>query len=416
MFNEPEQDENELELFLPAVGRSITKWSEYKFNSHFLTPTDGWSMTVESDKLDPVFEDGLITGARVQLRVEGCTQATGFIDSIERSASRDGGVIWSIEGRDLLGQAVDAGIDPRTQFKETENLADMLRRVYAPFGWPEDSQFVIDAAADQQIKTGRPAKKRPSLAKHPRKSKLPQLRPNPNEGAHDFATRVAKRFGLSIWPSADGRTLIVGKPYFEQEPSYRLIRRRYGSRENNILTGTARFDISEQPSFIVADGFSGGGSFGKGKIKCIAVNPALLTDLDAMAALQAEHKTATVLVFKTQDGVPVSFSPQRSPTAKPLYLHDENSKTQEQLEEFTRREMMTRVRKSMTWSGSVAGHGQSMDGGPLVPWAVDTVVDVQDEVTGVIEPMWVLSRTFTKSRSAGTRTELELIRLYSLEL
>lgn len=416
MFNEPEQDENELELYLPEVGRAVDKWLAYKFNSHFLTPTDGFSLEVAAASLDPVFETGLVTGARVQLRVGGCTQATGFIDSIERSASRDGGTIWAIEGRDLLGQAVDAGVDPRWQFKETENLSDLLKRIYEPYGWSEDSQFIVDASADQQIKTGRPAKKRPSLAKHPRKSKLPQLRPNPNEGAHEFASRVAKRFGLTIWPSADGQTLIVGKPYFEQEPTFRLIRRRFASRENNILSGSARYDLSDQPSVIIADGTSGGGTFGKSRIKCIAVNPAVWSDQDALAKIAAEHKTAKQLLFLTQDGAPMAFTPQRNPRAKPLYLHDENSKTIEQLEEFTRREMMARVCKSMTWRGTVAGHGQYDGGGNMVPWAVDTVVDMQDEVAGVTEPMWVLSRTFSKSRSGGTTTELELIRLYSLEL
>jgi len=54
--------------------------------------------------------------------------------------------------------------------------------------------------------------------------------------------------------------------------------------------------------------------------------------------------------------------------------------------------------------------------GSFTPWAVDTMVDVQDDVGGVYEPLYVLSRTFHKSRSGGTKTDLELIRRYSLDL
>lgn len=408
-----EQDNSELELYLTDVGRSIDKWSEYKFNSHFLTPTDGFGLQVEGDALDPIMEDGLVPGASVQLRVAGHIQATGYLDSVQRSASRGSGVVWGLEGRDGLGQAVDGGIDPRTQFKETQTLEDLLLMVYEPFGF---KAFELNVDADQAIKTGRPARKPRPPAKHPRKAKLPQLRPNNGEGAHEFASRVAKRFGYSIWPSADGTRLMIGKPDFEQDPTFTLIRRRYSSRENNILDATAKFDLSDQPSILITDGVSGGGLYGKSKLKCLMVNPAVTSPVDELGKISAAHPNSTVVYPMTKDGGAYRYAPQFNPRAKPLYLHDENSKTLEQLEEFTRREMMQRVRKSLTYSATVAGHGQRDGGGNLVPWTVDTVVDVQDEVTGVVEPMWILSRTFQKSRGSGTTTSLEMIRLYSLEI
>lgn len=408
------EDYGILELFLPDVGRAVDRWTSYSFNSHFLTPADGFSLTVENPRLDPIMEDGLVPGAKVQLRVAGCTQATGYLDSVERTATRSGGIVWTLEGRDALGQAVDSGIDPREQFKETETLQDLLVRVFEPFGWGA-SQIQVDEGADQQIKTGRKLRQPRKPTKHPRASKLPQLRPNNGEGAYEFAARVAKRFGMQIWPSADGLTLYVGKPDFEQEATFTLIRKRGGAR-NNILDGSAKFDMTEQPSFIVADGFSGGGAFGKSKLRIIALNPAMAITEAQATAVGSKFKTAKVVNFLDPKGRVLQFAPYPYPNAKPLYLHDENSKTEEQLEAFARREMMARVRKSLTYHVTVSGHGQASGGGPLVPWTVGAVVDVQDEVTGVIEPMWVLSRTFEKNRDAGTRTRLELIRLYSLDL
>ena len=408
----PEMDENELELYLPDVGRGIDKWVSYRFNSHFLTPTDAFSLTVAGSSLDPRTEVGLVNGASVLLRVEGCTQAAGYIDTVERDASTNGGTEWSIEGRDYIGQAVDAGIDPRTQFKDTEHLSDFLKRIYTPFGWSEESQFVVDASADQEIKTGRKLTKPRPPAKHPRKTKIPQLKPNPGEGAHEFGMRVAKRFGLTIWPSADGRTLIVGKPYFDQDATYRLVRRNTNTRDNNILAGRAQFSIVDQPSYIVADGVGGGNEFGKSKLKCIAFNPAVVTTVDDLNATLAKYKGHKLLDFTK---VEAAVRTMRNPRAKPLFLHDENSKTPEELENFTRRSMMERVRKTLTYNVTVQGHGQLDEGGNITPWAIDHVVDVDDEVAGVQEPMWILGRTFVKG-PGGTFTELELIRLYSLDL
>jgi len=414
-FIPPPIDENELELYLPDVGRGIDKWVDYRFNSHFTTPTDAFSLTVAGDALDPVMEDGLVCGARVMLRVAGCTQATGFIDSVDRDGTVGEGTTWHLEGRDMIGQAVDSGIDPRIQFKDTEHLSDLLRRVYTPFGWSRDDQFIVDAAADQEIKTGRKLTKPRPPAKHPRKSKLPQLKPNPGEGAHEFAVRVAKRFGLTIWPSADGERIIVGKPYFDQYPTYRLVRRKRGDlRENNIVTAKAKFSIADQPSVIVADGVGGGNEFGKSKLRCIMVNPAVLSDNDELARISRENPRSKV-IYPITNGTVMAYTPLRNPRAKPLYIHDENSKTLEQLEEFTRRSMMERVRKTLTYNATVVGHSQLDASGNPVPWAIDTVVDVYDEVTNVVEPMWILSRTFGRGLS-GTFTELEMIRLYSLEL
>jgi prophage tail gpP-like protein len=62
---------------------------------------------------------------------------------------------------------------------------------------------------------------------------------------------------------------------------------------------------------------------------------------------------------------------------------------------------------------STTVYGHTQDGHPF---AVDTLIDVDDDVLGLHEPMWVMERTYTKSRSAGTTTTLTLIRRYTLDL
>jgi prophage tail gpP-like protein len=98
---------------------------------------------------------------------------------------------------------------------------------------------------------------------------------------------------------------------------------------------------------------------------------------------------------------------------RPLFLHDEESKTQEQLNFFVKRTMSELLRKSLVCHYTVEGHGQNVDG-VFVPWDIDRVVEVHDEPGGVDERMWIIGRTFEKSRSGGTFTRLELVRLYSI--
>jgi hypothetical protein len=82
-------------------------------------------------------------------------------------------------------------------------------------------------------------------------------------------------------------------------------------------------------------------------------------------------------------------------------MHDEESKTQEQLNNFCRRQMSLFLRKSLTASYTLEGHGQMVNG-QFVPFLVDTVVDVQDEVGDLNERMWIQSVDYSKSRSSGT--------------
>ncbi len=93
-----------------------------------------------------------------------------------------------------------------------------------------------------------------------------------------------------------------------------------------------------------------------------------------------------------------------------MYLHDDESATTEQLQCFIRRELALRQRRSLTYSVEMPGHTQNGK-----PWAVDTMVTVDDDYNRIHEDLYVLSRTFSKSRQGGTKTHLELIRPGTLE-
>lgn len=423
----PEDDV--VEMRLSEAGVVLKQWTSYEFNSDFLTPTDGFSFAVGAGKLPDNVARALAPGASVELVINGSPQCTGYIDAIEVAASRDGGTEYRIEGRDALSPAVDGCMDPRFKVVPTATLVEFLADVFAPFGWKDpNTQFLVSDEANVNIITGQVrgvrSKTKPAVgksgrklkpAKSPNQIRLEQLRPHDGEGTFAFAARVAQRFGIWIWLSAQGNSLILGQPYFDDPPRYKL--RRTRGTGTNVLTGSVRWDASEQPSFIVAEGFGGGGQWGRSKLRAICINPFVMNEEDDI--------TQALAKFKPYESVPLSESLEESgrtlefvsrtrtltnSRAKPLFLHDEESHTPEQLANFVRREMSLRTRKSVTARYVVEGHAQ--DG---VPWCINCMVDVEDEVSGLIEPMWLKSRTFSRSRSGGSTTSLELIRPYTLE-
>lgn len=408
-------DRQQVLLRILDAEQDITRWTSYSFSSNYLTPADGWSFTIGDGELDDAQKEALRVGSRVRLYVDNYALGDGIIDRIEINADRSRGITYGIHGRDRLGLVVDSVADPRLQFKTGTTLAEFLKTTLSPYGWSEDTDFTMDASANRDAKTGgvrgAPLPKRKSKTGKLSQFQIYQLKPHNHEGLFRFIMRTVERFGLYVQVSADGNTIIVAAPDFEQEPKYQLVR-DYG--RTNILSGSVVYDATDQPSVIIVDGFSNTPEFGRGRLKAYCVNPFFGVDADGkMLASVAK------ILEPYSDAVEVKFANfpyrRRAPltTPKPMFLHDEESKTQDQLNWFVKRTMSELLKKSLVCHYEVEGHGQMRDG-VFIPWDVDTVVDVQDEVAGVIERMYVLGRTFEKSRQGGTTTKLELIRLYSI--
>jgi prophage tail gpP-like protein len=415
-FSSPEKEQISLEL--PDANLAVSQFTEYSFESNYLEPSDRWSFTIGAEKVLPELRAALVPGATVSLRLNGLVQASGYVDSIEKSASRSGGLEWRIEGRDRLAQAVDACADPTQSLKESMTLLEGLKTLFGPFGWSQDAQFVESNEANLQLKTGvtRRRKSKTSEAKGfgrraIRAYKLHQYRPYASEGVFQFASRISERFGLWIRTSADGKLLIIAEPDFDSAPYYKLFRGLEGS---NILDGSVKSSLSAQPTHIVADSYSHAGEFGSGQNKAVYANVAVRIRDQEDGYVPPEVKKYVDAGAKVLGGhtFPASSS-MLAPRARVLYISDGQSQTVEHLESFARREMALKQRDSLVVNYTVEGHGQMTDEG-FIPWAVDTNVVVEDEPGELSETLYVLGRTFNKSRSGGTTTNLNLIRRNTL--
>lgn len=402
---------------------NIDRWLDYEFASDFLTPSDSFQFTlgVDEEGLPEKQRKALKMGARVNLFLEKNALADSYIDTIEVSADRHSGVRYGIHGRDRLGQTLDTVVDPSFQLKDGGTLADLLIRLFEPFGWAGEDHFVIDNTANRNAKSGirgtptnRGGKK--GIVKPLKSYVLHQTKPYNHESVFHFASRVAQRHGLWIWVTADGEQLVIGKPDFDQEAIFTLHRGRSGA--GNILSGSVRFDMTDQPTMIMADSFTVGGSgeFGKGRSRAHIINPLLGFPDDSVGEpIQEVEDLLKKWPGSVEQELPRASFPFRATNIqfRPMFLHDDESKTQEQINNYVKREMSLLYRKALTAHYVVEGHGQTVDG-RFIAWAPDTVVDVIDDVAELREQLYVLGVAFSKSRHSGTTTRLDLVRLNSI--
>ena len=127
-------DSDDVEIWIRDSGEKIKFWTDYQYNSAFLTPTDKFVFKVEGDQYVREYKNKIKPGVRISLVINGKTQCSGFVDSIKVQSDRSNGRILTIEGRDTLAPVVDAGIDPLYSFTTKSTLNDVIEKVIKPSG------------------------------------------------------------------------------------------------------------------------------------------------------------------------------------------------------------------------------------------------------------------------------------------
>lgn len=391
--------------FAVPGGVEFDKFLSYEYAEDFLTPSDASSFTLSLDSLTDRDRSALVCGSRVEVSIDGQPQSVSYISKVRTRTDPHGGAIATIECYDWLNRAVKGHVDPNVRFRPSMTLFDLLTTVFEPFGM---TVLATDNVANRNAITGRIYGGKVTKKGKPLKSYvLHQIKPYPQEGAFAFACRVSQRFGLWIWPAVDGETVIVGKPDFDQPSRYTLRHKLDASAaQNNVLESEVEFADEEQPSLILGMGFGGGGEFSKTKLKSGIINPIIVTPEEDLAALEQAYPSVHWITPPPAAIISgIATFPIPNPNAVPLYLYDPESHTQEELDKFVLRELSLRMRKSLVCRYTIEGH--KLNGQPI---AVDTIVDVDDDRSRLHTQMWVLGRRFSKSRTGGTTTVMELIR------
>lgn len=350
-------------------------------------------------------------------------QAIGIVDGCEISNDSDGGTKLEVQGRDLARHLIGSAANPKL-YEANDTLISVARRAVAPWGIEVTADHVagrdlrqarvrkdklrrlqdkarsvgipprymsekiaasIDhgtvdfdefvAAANADL-TGARAKRLgvPISALDPGISSLQvyqlrvkDIRPQSGETVWEYLDRHAQRNGLLMQMDPKGRLVFCGLQY-DQQPSYRLIRRVEGNRSaNNILAGGRRQDTSDVYKTVLVYGRAKGDDKTRSPFKGKAVDAAM-------------------------------------PFEKTLQVHDNSIKSKDDAQTRAEYELAKSRQGSDALEYTVFGH--SADG---LVFATDTIAHVEDQVAGINGPYYITARTFTRNTQTGPLTQLKLV-------
>jgi hypothetical protein len=373
------------------LGLDTDRIIDWSIDSDYLTSTDGFSFTL----LDPDITDThRLEMQPVELLLDGNQQLLGRIDVTECGANGDAVVC---RGRDYLADLVECSLDPSLAIKEAMTLGDAVKQAACIVGIN-----TILGAEDlklRNVRTGR-STRGGKAPKDFRAIPLTDLKPDSSMGLFDWLNRLVSRHSATMQPATKRNELLLEEPNYDQEPIGKIRRSRDVARSasNNVIDGVAACDFSSFPTHTVFRSKSGGGSSG------LAATESKLDIGDIVAAIGGDLEK--VVKFSAVVGRRIPKPASSLPLVigqiyRLLYQLDTDSKTQEQLERVARRALGERLKETLVYSCTLIGHKDLSTG---AYWATNTVVDVQDDLARVHEPLWVASRQFSY---APPRTKLK---------
>lgn len=397
--------ESSLVIRLDLLQREITNITSWQLENSYLESTDAWSATIYDTDRSKLFDLEL---QPVELLINGASQLLGRIEQTE--IGNNGGAI-TLTGRDYISDMVECNVDPSLTVNQNDILDTAIARATFPVGI--DTIFSDDDISMREIRSGRPSKTRGTGRGHRRKSKkLDEYKPKPGEGIYQYLSRLVARFGCTIQPGPTRSSLVICAPRYDQDPLYKIVRTDDPLRSirNNVISSSAVRDYSRFPTYALITGTHVGSSgSGVGTTKHI--------DLTIFAA-GFNDELGRILDDRVWAGRR-KFSEGETPTLgldqlyRLLYFKDEASRNQEQLDQAAQKMVGERLKDTLMYTVTLRGHVDPESG---AVWAVDTMVDVDDAICNVHEPLWIAKRTLSFDEGAGATTQLTCMRPHSFQI
>lgn len=381
----------QLSVSIHGTERRLRGITQYSLDSGYTTPTDAFSVTIarDTDSGDDSLEwliDNLL--APCELLINGASQMLGRIEKLSGGSK---GASVTISGRDYLSDLIECHADPTYKIAEQATLASFILDLAGPVGIRNvghDGDFGM-----RNIRTGRgiasPAS--PEFAE----LALKDHKISPGDGILETFEKICARHGCTVQPGPDRQTLVLSAPNYTQQVSGSL--RRALKSGGNIIEGSAERDLSSFPTLLIASGKGGGAAEARSPLN-------VEYDLEALS-----ENFNTELSKIVENCVTDRVKPGTVGDPNLLYrLHvydDKDAKTPDQLTRSARRRISEFLKPTLSYGCTVQGH-ENPDGGL---WAVDTMLQVRDELWAVDEPLWVANRTFGFD-NGGAVTRLELWR------
>jgi prophage tail gpP-like protein len=361
----------------------VEKWSNYEIENDMLHPADSFQLELGGCPPDAwrlCKED-----SPIQVQIDDTVVLSGIIDDRTRTVGKNGSFLH-ISGRDRSGRVVDESMP--LQSLEGLTTLDLVLRAISP--WYSDVIVTNEANRAAVRGKGAPlarAAGEPPLSdklrtKHSIRGKAKRLKVSPGESRWTTLQRFLEDDGLLAWSTADGKSIVIGQPNYNQEPQYAFFLPKPGSariREGNLLEYSLHESVAERYSQVTAV---------------------------ALGVDDSYHYSATVKNGPGPGGEGLDFiQPKRLMIADSRIVSTEDAKIRAQLE------MDERDGQGSKLSLRVRGHNQvRIPGKPAALYAFDCMARVEDEELEM-SGLWLITRvTFSHSKDSGETTHLDLVR------
>lgn len=469
-------------LTLAASGVELDVWDEYVVTQDMLSPGASFTFALwysrDRSATWDVLRRSVKVGDSVVLTIDGAPQLNGRIETVTTTAAGHGARVMTITGRDLAGVALDFDADPTINVVGLR-LEDALRRVFASVNVPFR---MTSADAAREVVTKRSGRRSgasaariteleaiasspPTLTVPPTypsiialgittpigravglrvdpvsltpiedpaerrlrdgaRAELARLRarqraarnksilvdeahPRPAERVWQFAESVVARLGLLLWVAPDGAnglTVVADRPDDSPEPTFafvRVLRDGVDTGEGNVLSASETLSLRGVPTVVSVYTGAKRGDSPAGRARAIVQN----------ARLGDEAVTRGMVLRPTP--------------LQPRFIRSDRARTRERAEEEGGRVITDAMASFRTYTATVRGHGQRVDGEERL-FAINTTARVVDSVmtdpTGdALDEVMLITRVeFRRSRvtgtGGGTTTAVTLVPLGALDI
>jgi prophage tail gpP-like protein len=387
-------------VFIEVNGESFDFWTDYSISSDILQggndvftmhcaalPRDEEGRGDQQDELDA---RGLRRGQPYLMYVKTpqaekpVLQSSGILDDVEITEKRSGGAKVTVTGKGHMERLFNCDVLPSLAL-ESMTLAGAARKLLTetmpgqtkPFY--SYKQIIIDNDANRILTTGKAAAGTKLSLAAPldlEQFKITQIKPHAGETIYDYLSRHARRFGLLIWGTADGK-VVFSRPNYEQRALYNLQLRQTSHIDNNCEL-TRKQSFKHRASEIHVYGKGRGGDISRAGADAVVYDD--------------EAKQAGLFRILT--------------------IHDQNARDKKQCEERGHYELGIRRQTGDVITATVEGH--ATDDGAV--YGFDNIARIDWDKADVHGDRYVMGRTFSCADGAGTTTTLEIVPKYAIQL
>jgi prophage tail gpP-like protein len=373
-----------------AGASTIEGWQSYDITHDMLNPADSFSLS--AGPYTQAKANALRPDTRVRIYVDDVLQLDGFTGQRRAGVSRRGGGVLTVSGRDRGGRLVDESA-PIVSFAGL-GIADLALKMATP--WVERVELSNASnrrliAGGAKVKTGRVSAE-PAIDRSPRAER----KVRPGETRWQVLQHFLQEGKLLAWLSADGAALVVGKPNYDQEPTFRFVEAPVGS-QNRHRANFESIEVSDSVEELYS------------RITCSATwHESYFTANAAGNAVTFEetHRYRGV----ANDGPGADGIGNRFQYPKTCVLVDQDVRSSAAARTRAEREMADLGSDAHALTITVKGHGQ-LAAGAVKPtlFACDTMARVRSETLGIDGDYLITRVRFTADKPGGEVTELALV-------